>query len=87
MSNCRKRGLYVRPSRRVEVVETIGPASRGEGERLAWERVQELALIVERLGQSERFGYWYEYQGSGIWRITLTDRSISEDSNERRSGD
>lgn len=87
MNNCRKRGLYVRPSRRVEVVETVDAASKEEGEKLAWERVQDLAKMVERLGQSERFGYWYEYQGFGVWRITLTDRSISEDSNERRSGD
>jgi hypothetical protein len=66
---CNK-GLFVRPSKRVEEIFSQG------SEDEAWSVVQEWAGKIKKLGFAERFGVHMARNTRGSYDVFLTDRSI-----------
>ncbi|MFF4818067.1 hypothetical protein ACFY2K_26180 [Kitasatospora sp. NPDC001309] len=62
-------GLMVRPSKRVECVDTASDEDRAKELWRMW------AKLIVRAGWAKRFGVSYKHIGYGTYGIYLTDRS------------
>ncbi|WP_398112977.1 hypothetical protein [Streptomyces scabiei] len=79
MSDCKK-ALFVRPSKRVEMI------SRQPSHAKAWEVVEEWAETIRNLGIADRFGVKAEPLPRGFWGVYLVDRSLPEDNSVKNKG-
>ena len=75
-----EKALFVRPSKRVEMI------AREPSHAKAWEVVEEWAEKIVELGISDRFGVKTSPLERGFWGVYLVDRSIPEDENPKSRG-
>ncbi|MDH6108842.1 hypothetical protein P3T36_002973 [Kitasatospora sp. MAP12-15] len=64
--------LHVRPSKRVEMIDSAKGEEEAKGLWLMW------AGLITKAGWAERFGVSMKHMGYGNYGIYLTDRTKSE---------